>query len=173
MILFLDILVIIFLIAFIGFLVYSMATGAPYAPIGEQKIAAMMELLQVKKGEKAVDLGAGDGRIVIALAKHGAEAHGYEINPLLVMIGKNNIRKSGLSGKAYMHWGDIWRLDLAKFSIVTVYLTAHIMPTLEKKFAKELQPGTRLVMNYFKIPNWKPDKKLDTVYLYKVGNVKK
>ena len=164
----LQILVGIFLLAFIILLLYSMLFGGPYAPVGEHKIEAMLKLLQVKRGERAIDLGAGDGRIVIALAKAGAEAHGYEINPLLVFIARRKIKQAGLRGKAFMHMADMWSVDLSKFSIVTVYLTAHVQPRLEKKFERELKPGTRVVENYFKVPNWKPVKKLDTVYLFKV-----
>ncbi len=168
MLILLELIAAVILIGIIVLLAYSMLFGGPYAPVGEHKIEAMMKLLNVKKGERAVDLGAGDGRIVVELARRGAEAHGYEINPVLVFIGRKKIKEAGLQGKAFMHMTDMWQVDLSKFSIVTVYLTAHVQPRLEKKFEKELQPGTRVVENYFKVPNWKPVKKLDTVYLFKV-----
>lgn len=152
-----------------------MLRGAPYAPLGEEKIATMIKLLSIKPGHpsrssepiRAVDLGAGDGRIVIALAKKGVEAHGYEINPMLVLIGRRNIRKAKLSGKAHMHWGDMWKVQLSTYNIVTIYLTAHIMRQIEIKLQKETKPGTKIVVNYFQLPTWKPIKRLDTLYLYK------
>ena len=66
-------------------LLYSMLFGAPYAAVGSERLAVIMELLSPKKGEKIADLGSGDGRIVIQAAKQGAKATGYEINPVLVV----------------------------------------------------------------------------------------
>jgi cyclopropane fatty-acyl-phospholipid synthase-like methyltransferase len=166
MIVLMELLLIIFLLYLIGILSYSMIRGAPYAPIGEEKTKAMLTLLKIKAGEKAVDLGAGDGRIVIKLALGGAEAHGYEINPILVMLAKHKIRKEGLQGKAFIHWTDFWKKDLSSFDIVTVYLTSHIMKAIEKKLQKELKRGARVTVNYFAFPSWKPEKQKDTIYLY-------
>ena len=60
--------------------------GAIYDPSNNESVKKMVELAQIKPGEKSVDLGSGDGRVVIEFAKKGIQAHGYEINPLLVMI---------------------------------------------------------------------------------------
>lgn len=143
-----------------------MVFGAPYAPLGHERIANMMKVLQIKPGEKAVDIGSGDGRIVIELARQGAEAHGYEINPLLVLISRRNIRKAGLQGKAFIHRADMWQQDYSGFSAITLYTTTHAMGRLEKKLRKDVNPGTRIAANYFKFPNWQPIKKEGTVYLY-------
>ena len=143
-----------------------MIYGAPYAPLGQEKIKSMITLLQIKPGERAVDLGAGDGRIIIALAKHGAITHGYEMNPLLVLLGKRNIQRANLNGNAHMHWGDMWRAELETFDIVTIYLTAHIMQRVEQKLRKETRPGTKIVVNYFQLPKWKSIKQKNTLYLY-------
>lgn len=158
------IIIILIIISFI--LLYSMLRGAPYAPLGKEKTNTLITLLDIKPGERAIDLGAGDGRIVIALAKAGAQAHGYEINPLLVFLGKQKIKKAGLQGKAHMHWGDIWGAQLTTYNIITVYLTAHIMQRIETKLQNETRPGTKIVVNYFKLPTWKPVRQLDTLYLY-------
>lgn len=167
MLLFFQLTLILFLIVFIAILVYSMASGGPYAPIGEQKTEDMMSLLKVKPGEKAVDIGSGDGRIVIALAKKGADAHGFEINPLLAKIAKDKIKKAGLEKKAKIHTKDFWQENLSNYDIVTVYLSGHIMKLVERKLRKELKPGARVAVNYFGFSNWKPEKKKGTIYLYR------
>ncbi|MBU4142330.1 hypothetical protein KKE99_05680, partial [Patescibacteria group bacterium] len=64
--------------------VYALFFGAPYVPIPKNGLDKMVEFANIKFGQKAVDLGSGDGRIMIAMAKAGAIVHGYEINPLLV-----------------------------------------------------------------------------------------
>lgn len=143
-----------------------MVRGAPYAPLGKIKTKSMLDLLEVKPGEKALDLGSGDGRIVIELAKRGAKAYGYEINPLLVWISRRNIKKAGLTESAFIIRKDYWRADFSDYKFVTIYGSFHIMKRLEKKLKKELPKNSRVVSNYFKFPNWEISKKVDTLYLY-------
>jgi ribosomal protein L11 methylase PrmA len=80
------------------FVFFPIARGAIYDPSSRIEAEAMARLAEVRPGEKAADLGSGDGRVVCALARGGAEAHGYEINPVLVLISRRNIRREGLSG---------------------------------------------------------------------------
>lgn len=70
--------------------------NAPYAPSVKNRLDAMLDLANIQPGDKAVDLGSGDGRVVIAMAQAGAEAHGYEINPWLVLWSRYAIRRAGL-----------------------------------------------------------------------------
>lgn len=140
--------------------------GAYFAPTLKKEIERMVSLSGVKPGDKAVDLGSGDGRLVIALAKAGAEAHGYEINPLLVLIAKINIKMAGLSGKAFSHWKNFWELDLSEFNVVTVFGITYMMKKLETKLKKELKPGSKIVSNYFIFPDWQHSKKESNAYLY-------
>ena len=99
-----------FAVLFGMFFLWPFIFGAPFEPTSDRKLKIMMKLAKVKKGEKAVDHGSGDGKIVIALAKAGAEAHGYEINPLLVLFSRYKIKKAGLKGKAFIHWKNFWKI---------------------------------------------------------------
>lgn len=166
MILITQLLLIPVLIAIIGILVYAMVRGAPYAPLGKQKIATMLNLLNVKSSERAVDLGSGDGRLVITLAKKGVIAYGYEINPLLVLIAKWKIRKLGLQNNAHIYWSDFWGKNLSSFDIATVYLAPHSMKAVESKLRRELKPNARVAVNYFPFPTWTPKKTIEKIYLY-------
>jgi len=166
MILIAQLLLIPVLIVIIILLIYAMVRGAPYAPLGKQKIATMLSLLNVKRFEKAVDLGSGDGRLVIELAKKGAIAYGYEINPLLVLIAKWKIRKLGLQKNAHIYWCDFWGKNLSSFDIVTVYLASHSMKAVETKLRRELKTKARVGVNYFPFPEWTPKKTLEKIYLY-------
>ncbi len=173
MVLFLQLVIIAFLLYVIWNVTYTMIRGAPYAPLGEEKTRVMMSLLKVEQGKKAIDLGAGDGRIVIALAKKGFESHGYEINPLLALWAKWNIKQAGVSKNAFIHIGDFWETDLGKFDVITIYLTSHIMRRLEKKIMKEAVQGAQIVVNYFKLPTLKPTREKNKMYLYKINNREK
>lgn len=126
----------------------------------------MVSLANVKPGEKAVDLGSGDGRVVIAMAKQGIEAHGYEINPLLVILSRRNIKKAGVSDKVFVHWQSFWNKNLSEFDIITVYGISYMMKKLETKLKKELKLNARVVSNYFIFSDWQPEKRENNVYVY-------
>ena len=145
--------------------------GAPFEPTKEKKLKKMIEFAGIKKRKgkrrvKAVDLGSGDGRLVIALAKAGAEAHGYEINPFLVWISRRNIKNAGLKGKAFIHWGSFWNVNLKEYNIVILFQFPTIMKRLKKKLMRELEKGTKVISNHWRFPSWKIRKKSEDVLLY-------
>lgn len=141
--------------------------NAPYAPSVKNRLDAMLDLANIQPGDKAVDLGSGDGRVVIAMAQAGAEAHGYEINPWLVLWSRYAIRRAGLKGRAFVHCKSLWHADVHDSNLVALYILDRVMPSLEEKLGKELPPNARIVSNAFQFPTWKPIKRKDNVYLYK------
>lgn len=155
---------------FIYYLIFHLfailSRGAIFAKSTDKIIERMISLSCVKPGEKAVDLGSGDGRLVVVLAKAGAEAHGYEINPFLVWLSRKNIKNLGLQNRAFIHRENFWNKDLSEFSTVTVYGIGYMMKKLEKKLGKELKPGSKVVSNYFIFPNWPHSKKENSIRLY-------
>ncbi len=150
-------------------LTYFTLVGPPFVSSVPWVIKNAIKLAQIRKGEKAVDLGCGDGRIVIALAKAGAEAYGYEINPFLVWLTRFRIRQAGMSGKAFAYYKSLWDLDLSSFDVVMIYGLPYMFKRLEKKLEKELKPGSRVISLSFPFPTWKPVKTDESVYLYKVS----
>lgn len=164
----LQIIFLLFLLYFIYLMLYSMLKGAPYAPIHKEHLPVMLKLLKIQPGEKALDIGAGDGRIVIALAKAGADAYGYEINPLLVLWAKINIARSGMRGKAHVHLQNFITADFSTFDIFTTYLTQFGMRNVENKLMKEAKPTARIAADFFQLPIWKASKHESTIYLYEV-----
>src|SRR5579859_2347505 len=161
----------------ISFYFYAMFRGAFFAPSRPEYVKTMIRLLKSQlhsKSEKThllkiADLGSGDGRVLIALAKAGFEAHGFEINPLLVLRSHWNIQRQlprELHQHAFVHWQDFWNVNF-HFDAITVYGIGWIMKRLEKKFLAETKPGTILVSNAFTFPNLKPIKKEGVVLVYK------
>lgn len=152
-----------------------MFSGAPFVPINPVVLKRMVALLQIQPGEKAADLGSGDGRIVIELAKAGAKALGYEINPLLVLASRRTIKKAEQalqlrSGQASIHWKNFWTEDLSSFQVITLFGMPHMMKRLQEKLHRELKPGARVVSHQFKFPDWQvaqsqPESQL---YLYRM-----
>ena len=127
----------------------------------------ILELAKIKKGQKTADLGSGNGKIVIEFAKRGAEAHGFEINPLLVLLSQKRIKKLSLQNNAFIHWKNFMKQDFSDFDTITSFQISYIMPDLEKKLMKKLKHGSKVVSNTWKFPTWKPKIKLGHVYLYK------
>lgn len=141
--------------------------GAVYVPSADWAVEEMIQLAQIKKGEIVVDLGSGNGKILIALARKGIEAHGYEINPLLVVWSWFLIWKAGLWGKAHAHWGNMFLVPLKQFDVVMIFVLPYIMPSLEKKLQKELKPKARVIVETFPFKLWQPIRKTKSMYVYK------
>jgi ribosomal protein L11 methylase PrmA len=156
-------------VALVIILITSSATNAPYLPSDRRSVETMVALADIRPGETTADLGSGDGRVVMAMAEAGAEAHGYEINPILVLWSRREIRRKNLSGKAFIHWKSFWPVNLGRFDAVTMFTLPYFMPRLEKKIKAELRPGARFVSNGSRLPTLPHTIKDEKggIYLYK------
>jgi hypothetical protein len=153
-------------LAWMVFAILSIAKGAPFVRSKNSVVATMIALSGVTTGVKTVDIGSGNGRIVLAFAREGALAYGYEINWLLVVWSRLMIRRAGLAGRAFVYCKNLWRQNFSDFSIVTVYGIPHIMAELEAKLVKELPVGARILSNTFRFPTLPLAQQEGTVYLY-------
>jgi len=148
------------------FSVVPMIRGAYYLGTKRGTLEQMLLLAEVQPGERAVDIGSGDGRIVIALAKAGAEAYGYEINPVLVWWSRRKIRNARLQERAFVYWKNFWSQNFSSFDIVTVYGIPYIMKELEQRLQKELKPSARVVSNGLSFPTWSCERTQGRARLY-------
>ena len=114
---FLFIILLIVALYYFWLFVFPLLRGGPYVPSNREIVERMIGMAGVRPGEKAVDLGSGDGRVVIALARAGAEAYGFEINPFLVSWSRRNIKKAGLEGKAFIIKRSFWKENYSKYQI--------------------------------------------------------
>lgn len=167
--LFLSLIIVTIPFIVLGFIAITTLAGAPYKATSEDHLKTMLALAKITKKDICADIGAGDGRLVRAMAKQAKEAHGYEVNPLLVLLGRKRIRDARLEGKAFMHFKNFWQQDLSSFSVVTVYGTPHIMGMLEKKLLQDLPKKARVVSNVFKFPTWQAVSTKNDVRLYRVS----
>ena len=129
-----------------------------YVPTPHDVVEKMLELAAVKKTDVLLDLGCGDGRIVVTAAKKfGCKATGYDIDPVRVAESQENIKKAKVEKLATVVEEDIFTLDLSKANVVTLYL----LPTLNVKLIPQLEklkPGSRIVSHDFDMRGVKPDK---------------
>jgi SAM-dependent methyltransferase len=134
--------------------------SVPYVQTPMEIVERMLRMAQVGRGDHVIDLGSGDGRIVIEAARRGATGMGVDLDPELVKLATDNARRAGVSDKAAFRTLDLFEADLSPASVVTMYLlpdfNAKLLPRLLK-----LKPGTRIVSHDGPIGDWPFDEKLE------------
>ena len=130
----------------------------PFVPTPQEVVDRMIALAGVKAGDTVYDLGSGDGRIVIAAARKGARAVGFDIDSGLVNESRENIRKAGLQHLAEIRLQDILTVDLSPATVVTMYLLPNVNLKLKPHIVSQMKPGSRVVSHAFDMGDWKPDK---------------
>jgi precorrin-6B methylase 2 len=129
-----------------------------FVPTPQEVVDRMLELAQVTKDDLVYDLGCGDGRIVATAAKkYGCKAIGFDIDPQRIKESKETVKENGVEDLVEIREEDIFKLDLSKASVITLYLlpdlNVRLIPQLEK-----LKPGSRIVSHAFDMRGVKPDK---------------
>ncbi|XP_052598970.1 ATP synthase subunit C lysine N-methyltransferase isoform X1 [Peromyscus californicus insignis] len=141
----------------------------PFVPATSKQIENVVKMLQHRRGS-LVDIGSGDGRIVIAAAKEGFPAVGYELNPWLVWYSRYRAWREGVHGSARFYISDLWKVTFAQYSNVVIFGVPQMMPQLEKKLELELEDDARVIACRFPFPHWTPDhttgEGIDTVWVY-------
>ena len=131
-----------------------------WVPTPDDIVAQMIKLAGVKKGDVAYEPGPGDGRVLIAAVKAGADkAVGIELDPKNVAIATENVKKAGLSDKIKIVEGDALKdRDYSEASVVFLYMGDEFDALLKPILQKQLKPGSRIVSHRFKLGDWEPDK---------------
>ncbi len=153
---------------------WNLTLDALWQPTDRETVRRILFLAGVKKGESLIDLGCGDGRIVVAAAREfGAYATGVEIDPVRVLWGKAWILLAGLSRRARVIWGNMYTAELAGVDVVILFLSAKANLRLQDRLRRELEPGARIVSYYHPMWGWTPEeigeaKAGHPIYLYRV-----
>jgi precorrin-6B methylase 2 len=142
---------------------------APFDPTPQEIVERMLALAGVKKGDVVYDLGAGDGRILIAAAKkYGARAVGFETDPGLVKLARENARNAGVEKLVEIREQNFLSADLSRASVVTLYLSYDGNLAVRDQLLTQLRPGTRVVSYTFDMGDWPA--KIAEAYRDKAGN---
>jgi SAM-dependent methyltransferase len=140
--------------------------GAPYLPTRRQQAKQALDMLGLKEGEVFVDLGSGDGAVLIEAANRGLICYGYELNPFVWLVSKVRTRKYGKDVTIYCK--NFWNVPLPESTKgVFVFLLDKYMVQLDQKLAKELPGGGHLVSYTFRIPGKEPHSTQSALILYK------
>lgn len=116
-------------------------------------VEKMLDMAGVTPQDYVIDLGSGDGRMIIAAAKRGARALGVEYDPDLIDLSRRHAAKEGVSDKASFVRGDMFEADISKATVLALFLLPDNLRKLKPKL-ENLRPGTRIVTNGFPIDGW-------------------
>jgi SAM-dependent methyltransferase len=152
---------------------------APFVPTPQDVVERMLALAQVSKGDVVVDLGSGDGRLVVTAAKQfGARGIGIDIDPARIADGRANAARAGVESLVEFREQDALQADLSKATVVTLYLLSSSNVKLRPMLLSQLKPGARIVSHQFGMGDWPPEKvetftdsngTSRTLYLWTVG----
>ena len=145
----------------------------PYLGTRPAVVRAMLDLAEVKAGDRVLDLGTGDGRILIAAARRGASGLGVDIDPVLVAEATAAAADAGVADRARFATQDLFATDLAGYDVVTMFLLPEVNLRLRPRLLA-LPPGTRIVSHAFGMGDWRPDATVrvagSRLYLWRMPN---
>jgi len=145
--------------------------GAPFVPTPQKAVLAALDLAKVGNGDVLVDVGAGDGRVLVAAIKRGADAVGFELSPFLWIIAKANLLFNRSEAKLLLRDG--FNADFSGVNVIFLFLMPKTLPVLLAKLKKTAKPGTRIITYSFPLSGFvergkiKPER-CGTIYLYEV-----
>jgi SAM-dependent methyltransferase len=137
--------------------VNTQTLDVPYVTTPEEVVEAMLDLAGVGPGDYVIDLGSGDGRIVIAAARRGAVGHGIDIDPERVQEAEENAAQAGVADRVLFLEEDLYQTDFSRATVVTMYLLTSVNLNLRPELLRTLSPGTRVVSHAFDMGEWEPD----------------
>jgi len=146
--------------------------GGPYVPTPAGIVEKMLELAAVRAGDVVYDLGSGDGRLVIEAARRGARGVGIEREARLVELANANAAKAGVAERVRFAQDDLFNVNVADATVLTLYLLPRLLVQLAPKLRAELKPGARVVSHDYPFEAWTPERLLtfeDDEKLYNMG----
>jgi hypothetical protein len=133
--------------------------AGPYVPSPQSVVADMLKVAEVGPSDFVIDLGSGDGRIVLTAAKvFGAQGFGVEIKDELVRKSNEAARNEGLADRVKFIKRDLFKTDISQATVLTMYLLPDTVNLLKDKFLAELKPGTRIISHDYPLTGWIPEK---------------
>lgn len=156
--------------AYLVFLTYTLIVaaykGSPYAPTKEDRMEHIFALADARPGELLVDMGSGNGAVLLAAAERGIRARGVEINPFWVWYSRWRIARRGLSHRATVVRGDMFTHPIADANVIFLFLVPAAMARLSERIRREALPGARIIAHRFPLPGWTPVKEREKIMLY-------
>jgi hypothetical protein len=133
----------------------------PYVQTPQNVVDRMLQVAKVNSRDYVIDLGSGDGRLVITAAKkYGARGFGVDLDRRLVEQANRTAAKAGVRDRAVFYERDIYQTDLSAASVVTIYLLPEVNLMMRPTLLATLKPGSRIVTHDYDMGEWQPDEQL-------------
>ncbi len=133
----------------------------PYVQTPQNVVDRMLEVAHVGPADYVIDLGSGDGRMVITAAKKfGARGFGVDLDRRLVRLANQLAARAGVADRAFFYERDIYETDLSAASVVTMYLLPEVNLMVRPRLLATLKPGTRIVSHDYDMGEWPPDEQM-------------
>ena len=130
----------------------------PYVQTPQNVVDTMLEIAKVGPGDYVIDLGSGDGRMVITAAKkHGARGFGVDLDRKLVALANRNARLAGVANRAVFYQRDLHETDVSAATVMSIYLLPEVNLMIRTRLLATLKPGTRIVSHDYGMGEWRPD----------------
>lgn len=134
------------------------ADEVPYVQTPQAVVDKMLEMARVDADDFLIDLGSGDGRIVITAAqKYGARGFGVDLDTSLVALSRELASAAGVAERARFFARDLFETDLSAATVLTLYLLPEVNLQLRPRILEQLKPGTRVVSHDWDMGEWRPD----------------
>lgn len=159
-----QLLILLAALAFLARYFGGIGIGAPWLPVRKRDIADACSLVEIGSSDTVVDLGSGDGRLLLEAAKRGAAVIGYELNPLLVWISRFRLRS--YISRSTFYRKNLLDADLSKATIIFIFGIGPLMPKVSRKLMTECRAGVRVISFAFEIPDMEPVKTKGVAHLY-------
>ncbi len=131
----------------------------PFVPTPEIVVKRMLALAETTAGDTVLDLGSGDGRVVLAAARDfGARASGIDRDPALIARAQEQAEQAGLGARARFLCADLFAADVTGASVICLYLLPPIYAPVRERLLRNARPGTRVVSHDYFFPDWPPEK---------------
>lgn len=138
-------------------LITAQELDVPFYVTEPEVVEGMLDMAGVGPGDYLIDLGSGDGRIVIAAAKRGAVGHGVDLDPQRNIEANRNALKAGVDDRVVFLEQDLFETDFSQATVVTMFLLSSINLRLRPDLLSRLRPGTRVLSHTFDMGDWEPD----------------
>lgn len=144
----------------------------PFVPTSHDIVERMLEMAEVEPDDHLIDLGSGDGRIVISAVRDWMvrSALGIDLDPERVFEARKNAREAGVEDRAIFKQGDLFEEDFSDATVLTMYLFPEVNLRLRPIILEKMAPGTRIVSHAFNMGDWEPDQsdivRLSRIYLW-------
>ena len=137
---------------------FTLSLDVPYVPTNQPAVEAMLRIAGVGPQDFVIDLGSGDGRILITAAKQfGARGFGVDLDPERIRESRENAIFAGVSDRVSFLQQDLFKTPIKQASVVTMYLLQSVNLQLRPRLLAELKPGTRVASHDYHMGDWKPD----------------